>query len=117
MTLLTFSPSGLAEDQTTSLPTLDQSTSLPTVEQCWLSMEEMLGCYSEVYRAFMSGKIGISFGPACCLAINDITSNCWIQMFPNAPHFPPLLQNFCKRFESDASDAPAPSEEPAADGL
>ncbi|KVI01731.1 hypothetical protein Ccrd_019990 [Cynara cardunculus var. scolymus] len=103
VTLLTFSPSGLAQGQTPSLP---------ASEQCLLSMEEIFGCYSEIYRAFMSGKVGISFGPSCCLAINDITSNCWTQMFPNAPHFPPLLQNFCDRYESGLFDAPAPSDEP-----
>ena len=103
VTLLALLPSGQAQAQ-------DQKPSLPTLEQCWLSMEEILGCYSEIYRAFMRGKVGISFGPSCCLAINDITSNCWTQMLPNAPHIPPLLKNFCNHY---ASDAPTPSDEPA----
>ncbi|KAJ9548702.1 hypothetical protein OSB04_021245 [Centaurea solstitialis] len=108
-TLLVFLPSGLAQDLTPGFgfgP--PPSTSLPTLEQCWLSIEEIVGCYNEVFRAFQSGKIGMTIGPACCLAINDITSDCWLKMFPNAPTFPFLLNNYCK----NSQVAPTSSDQP-----
>ncbi|XP_024965708.1 egg cell-secreted protein 1.2-like [Cynara cardunculus var. scolymus] len=97
-TLLVFSPSGLAQDLTPGFG-FNPPPSLPPLEQCWLSIEEIGGCYSEVYTAFLNGTIGTTIGPACCLAIKDITTDCWLHMFPNAPTFPSLLDNYCKRYQ------------------
>ncbi|XP_071693249.1 egg cell-secreted protein 1.4-like [Rutidosis leptorrhynchoides] len=110
--LIVMSQTGLAQEQTPSLDLEsppDQIISWETVQQCWLSLEEIVGCYSEVYRSFVNGQVGFNIGPSCCLAINDITSNCWLGMFPNNPSFPPLLKNYCKIYEVGQVDAPAPT--------
>ncbi|KAI3801789.1 hypothetical protein L1987_29904 [Smallanthus sonchifolius] len=116
-TLMETLPSGLAEDQTPVIglePFPPGLLSLETIEQCWVSMQETVGCYTEVYRAFLSGQVGLStVGPSCCMAINDITSNCWSQMYPDAPSFPSLLKNYCATYQTGEGDAPAPSIEPA----
>ncbi|KAM0007176.1 putative Egg cell-secreted protein 1.2/1.3/1.4 [Helianthus debilis subsp. tardiflorus] len=115
--LMGILPSGLAAAR---IPVLglqsspSQFPSLETFQQCWVSMEEMVGCYSEVYRSFISGKEGLStIGPSCCMANNDITSNCWSQMFPNTPAIPTLLNNYCATYQTGQGDAPSPSVEPA----
>ncbi|KAL8236969.1 hypothetical protein R6Q59_018050 [Mikania micrantha] len=115
--LIELLPSGgLAEDPTPFLgfgPSASQFPSLETIEQCWVSLEEIVGCYTEVYRAFLTGKVGLmTVGPSCCIAINDITSNCWSQMFPDAPSFPSLLRNYCMA-QTGQGSAPTPSIEPA----
>ncbi|XP_076932900.1 egg cell-secreted protein 1.2-like [Bidens hawaiensis] len=91
-----------------------QFPSLGNLQQCWMSLEEITGCNAEVYRAFFTGKVGLeAVGPSCCMAIKDITSHCWSQMFPNTPSFPSLLSSYCANFQTGQADAPAPSLEPA----
>ncbi|KAI3771763.1 hypothetical protein L6452_02930 [Arctium lappa] len=112
-TLLAFLPSGLAQGLTPGFGfNPPPSLSLPPLKQCWLSLEEILGCYNEIFRAFQNGTIGVTIGPACCLAIKDITADCWLQMFPNAPTFPSLLDIYCKRYEVGQPDASTASDEP-----
>ncbi|KAI3781974.1 hypothetical protein L2E82_12002 [Cichorium intybus] len=111
-TLLALSPSGLAQEQTVGVELESTAPSQPTLGDCWQSIEEIIGCYSEIYRAFVNGKLGITIGPSCCLAIEDIASNCWPQMFPDAPSFPSLLKGYCRRFQGGQPDALTPSAEP-----
>ncbi|CAH1432796.1 unnamed protein product [Lactuca virosa] len=117
--LLALSPSGLADhDQElqTSGFELESTPSQPSLGDCWQSVEEIIGCYSEIYRAFVNGKLGMTIGPSCCLAIEDISSNCWPQMFPGASSsFPPLLKGYCRRYQAGQPDAETPSAEPADD--
>lgn len=111
-TLIAALPSGLGQEENPLSelePQPTWETTIGNLEQCWLSVEEVVGCYAEVYRAFVSGKLGITIGPSCCLAINDITSNCWGRMFPNTPSFPPLLQKYCSRYQVGQAEAPSPS--------
>ncbi|KAL4571434.1 hypothetical protein LXL04_018193 [Taraxacum kok-saghyz] len=111
--MLALSPCGLAQElQPSMFEELQSSTpsQLPSLGDCWQSVEEIIGCYSEIYRAFVNGKIGMTIGPSCCLAIEDISSNCWPQMFPQAAaSFPPLLKGYCRRYQPDAV---TPSAEP-----
>ncbi|KAK1420959.1 hypothetical protein QVD17_22958 [Tagetes erecta] len=118
-TLMATMPSMLADKQAPGLglePSPFKFPSFETLEQCWVSMEESVGCYTDAYRAFLSGKVGLStMGPSCCMAVNDIASNCWSQMYPDAPSFPSLLRNYCASYQTGQGDAPSPSIEPAAD--
>ncbi|KAK9055133.1 hypothetical protein SSX86_026215 [Deinandra increscens subsp. villosa] len=115
-TLTEILPSGLAELPTPFSgldPPPSQFPSFDTLQQCWVSMEEMVGCYSDAYRAFLSGNLGLAIGPSCCMAFSDINSNCWSQMFPDAPSFPSSLKDYCTNYQNGQGDAPSPSVEPA----
>ncbi|KAF5742883.1 hypothetical protein HS088_TW09G00945 [Tripterygium wilfordii] len=64
------------------------------IKQCWSSITSIDGCVAEIFKSFTSGKIG-EFGSACCKAISGINDNCWSQIFPIDPFFPPLIKSKC----------------------
>ncbi|ESQ38640.1 hypothetical protein EUTSA_v10029475mg [Eutrema salsugineum] len=64
--------------------------------KCWSSLFNVEGCVLEIFKSIFSGKFE-NVEAACCKAFSTLDANCWPQMFPLNPFFPPLLKDNCAR--------------------
>ncbi|KAL1203470.1 hypothetical protein V5N11_009832 [Cardamine amara subsp. amara] len=64
--------------------------------KCWASLFNVEGCVLEISKSIFSGKFE-NVEAACCKAFSALDANCWPQMFPLNPFFPPLLKDNCAR--------------------
>ncbi|CAK9165761.1 unnamed protein product [Ilex paraguariensis] len=98
-------PSGLARqprrecrDHLRIAPNLSvppQSSEKFLAQQCWATIWNLGACVADVYRYFLSGRMG-TVSPTCCKAFTGINVKCWPIVFPFNPFFtPPSLRSFC----------------------
>ncbi|CAA7057814.1 unnamed protein product [Microthlaspi erraticum] len=64
--------------------------------KCWSSLFNVEGCVLEISKSIFSGKFE-NVEAACCKVFSTLDANCWPQMFPLNPFFPPLLKDNCAR--------------------
>ncbi|ESQ31554.1 hypothetical protein EUTSA_v10005546mg [Eutrema salsugineum] len=64
--------------------------------KCWSSLFSVEGCVLEISKSIFSGKFE-NVEAACCKVFSTLDANCWPQMFPLNPFFPPLLKDNCAR--------------------
>ncbi|CAA7057816.1 unnamed protein product [Microthlaspi erraticum] len=64
--------------------------------KCWSSLFDVEGCVLEISKSIFSGKFE-NVEAACCKVFSTLDANCWPQMFPLNPFFPPLLKDNCAR--------------------
>lgn len=64
--------------------------------KCWLSLFNVEGCVVEISKSIFSVNFK-NIEAACCKAFSALDANCWPQMFPLNPFFPPLLKDNCAR--------------------
>lgn len=67
----------------------------PALDQCWSSLRSIQGCVSGIFFSMLSGDFS-RLQHDCCQAIESITAECLLKMFPLNPLFPTSLLNFCK---------------------
>ncbi|KAF8106310.1 hypothetical protein N665_0144s0021 [Sinapis alba] len=64
--------------------------------KCWSSLFNIEGCVLQISNSILSGKFE-NLEAACCKAFSSLDANCWPQMFPLNPFFPPFLKKNCAR--------------------
>ncbi|CAH8279434.1 unnamed protein product [Arabidopsis lyrata] len=92
-----FVTQGVAHTQTPpTVPGLFPPGSPIDLVKCWSSLFNVEGCVLEIAKSIFSGKFE-NVEAACCKAFLTLDTNCWPQMFPLNPFFPPLLKDICAR--------------------
>ncbi|XP_024012579.1 uncharacterized protein LOC112086831 [Eutrema salsugineum] len=93
-----FVSQGVAQTQTPpTLPGLFPPGLVPVdLVKCWSSLFNVEGCVLEISKSIFSGKFE-NVEAACCKVFSTLDANCWPQMFPLNPFFPPLLKDNCAR--------------------
>lgn len=64
--------------------------------KCWSSLFNVEGCVLQISNSILSGKFENLEAP-CCKVFSSLDANCWPQMFPLNPFFPPYLKEICAR--------------------
>ncbi|CAH8388238.1 unnamed protein product [Eruca vesicaria subsp. sativa] len=64
--------------------------------KCWSSLFNIEGCVLQISNSILSDKFE-NLEATCCKAFSSLDANCWSQMFPLNPLFPPILKENCAR--------------------
>ncbi|CAA7024769.1 unnamed protein product [Microthlaspi erraticum] len=92
-----FVTQGVAQTQTPpTVPGLFPPGLVVDLVKCWSSLFSVEGCVLEISKSIFSGKFE-NVEAACCKVFKSLDTNCWPQMFPLNPFFPPLLKDNCAR--------------------
>ncbi|XP_056857324.1 uncharacterized protein LOC108829690 [Raphanus sativus] len=92
----TFVTQGVAQVQTpATIPGIFPGLPIDFVK-CWSSLFNVEGCVLQISNSILSGKFE-NLEAACCKAFSSVDANCWPQMFPLNPFFPPFLKQNCAR--------------------
>ncbi|CAN8244502.1 unnamed protein product [Cochlearia groenlandica] len=92
-----FVTQGVAHTQTPpTIPGLFPPGLPVDLVKCWSSLFNVEGCVLQISKSIFSGQFE-NIGAACCKAFSTLDANCWPQMFPLNPFFPPLLKENCAR--------------------
>ncbi|XP_039066373.1 uncharacterized protein LOC120211989 [Hibiscus syriacus] len=76
----------------------------PTDLDCFSTLLNVPGCVINIFDAMLSGEFD-RVNKNCCDAFSAVGVNCWPVMFDADPSFPPLLKDYCTRFDAAPPEA------------